>query len=137
MKVNGLKDLKKRLKGFVDVSVGVNDPSVMEYAPVMEYGSIVNNIPARHFLTRSISENQEIINKQVQDLSKRVMSGSLDPDEACRKLGVILVTIVKGHINGGNFPPALKPDTIKAKGHAKQMIDTGALHDAIRYKVNR
>lgn len=130
-----LKDIKKRLLGFVDVAVGVDDPSVMEYAPVMEYGSVVNNIPQRRFLTRSIAENQEIIDKQVRDLSKRVMDGSLDPDDATRKLGVILVTIVKGHINGGNFPPELKPSTIKAKGHSKQMIDTGALHDAIKYKV--
>ena len=129
--------IKAAIMSMPTVDVGIIDlPHVAVYAAVHEYGSSDGHTPARRWLTSSIEKNSGAVNSAIAAATAAVLDGRLKATVAADLAGKDIADIVRAHVNGGSFPPPLDPATVKRKGFAKQMVDTGAMRDAITARVN-
>lgn len=129
--------IKAAITRMPTVDVGIIDrPDIAVYAAVHEYGSSDGNTPARRWLTSSIEKNSGAVNSAIASATAAVLDGRLRSAEAADMAGKDIADIVRAHVNGGSFPPPLDPATVKRKGFSKQMVDTGAMRDAITSRVN-
>lgn len=146
----GLKDLQKNLKSRRYAKVGIvkgksanNRSGTAEInnaglGLVHEYGSIIGNIPARSFLRLPFAEKRKEFVKKVRviimnEIAKKDGDRMIfDKMGAQGKAIVLLAFATRGF---GKWEP-LKPATIKAKGSATPLIDSGQLRQAIEYEVS-
>lgn len=129
--------IKSTLLGMPTVDVGILDPSVATYAAVQEFGSADGRVPARHWQTRSIEENGQVIQAAVAAATAAILDRRVSKRAAADNLGADVADIVRAHVNSANFPPPLKPATIAAKGHSKAMVDSGKMMQSITHRVNK
>lgn len=129
--------IKAAITRMPTVDVGIIDrPDVAVYAMVHEYGSSDGGTPARRWLTSSIEKNSGAVNSAIASATAAVLDGRLNARAAAYLAGKDVADIVRAHVNGGDFPPALKTATVRQKGFAKPMVDTGRMRDAITSRVN-
>ena len=129
--------IKAAITRMPTVDVGIIDrPDIAIYAMVHEYGSSDGSTPARRWLTSSIEKNSGAVNSAIASATAAVLDGRLQSRRAAELAGKDVADIIRAHVNGGDFPPALKPATVRQKGFAKQMVDTGSMRDAITSRVN-
>ena len=129
--------IKAAITHMPTVDVGIVDrPDIAVYAMVHEYGSSDGSTPARRWLTSSIEKNSGAVNSAIASATAAVLDGRLRSAEAADMAGKDIADIVRAHVNGGSFPPPLNPATVKRKGFSKQIVDTGAMRDAITSRVN-
>ena len=103
---------------------------IAEYATHNEYGT--EKIPSRPFMATSADEN-----KGWNAPVKRAISGIIDGAEVISELNTVgkkMKDDIKKNVGTHRFKP-LKPSTVKKKGHDIQLIDSGALYDAIDFEV--
>lgn len=129
-----LDSILKALRGPLAVDVGVFDPEVAVYAAVHEYGTSDATTPARRWLTKGIEDNGMPVESAMAAAGTALVSGKR-PEDVMGDLGADVADIVRAHLNSANFPPPLKADTVKRKGHSKQLVHTGKMRDAIDHKV--
>ena len=129
--------IKAAITSMPTVDVGIIDrPDIAVYAAVHEYGSSDGHTPARRWLMSSIEKNSGAVNSAIAAATAAVLDGRLKSATAADLAGKDIADIVRAHVNGGSFPPPLGPATVKRKGFAKQMVDTGVMRDAITSRVN-
>ena len=95
---------------FDDGKKEPNKTSVYDVAVYNEFGT--SHIPARPFMRQTVDNHEQEWADMSQKLEDRVASGR------------------------GKFKPN-SPKTIKRKGSAKPLIDTGLMRESITYKVNK
>ena len=103
---------------------------IAEYATYNEYGT--KKIPSRPFMATSADEN-----KGWSTSVKNAVKGIIDGAEVISQMNTVgekMKTDIKKNIGTYRFKP-LKPATVKKKGHDIQLIDSGALYDAIDFEV--
>lgn len=103
---------------------------IAEYATYNEYGT--EKIPSRPFMATSADEN-----KGWSTSVKNAVKGIIDGAEVISQMNTVgekMKTDIKKNIGTYRFKP-LKPATVKKKGHDIQLIDSGALYDAIDFEV--
>jgi len=128
--------IKAAILRMPTVDVGVLDPDVAVYAAVHEYGSSDGNTPARRWLTKGIEDNGMAVQSAMAATASAILGQRTSKAKAVDNLGADVADIVRAHVNSGNFPPALKTETVRRKGHAKQMVDSGRMMQSITHRVN-
>lgn len=93
-------------------------------------------IPERPFMRNAMRENKDKYRKQMREFAKRITRGEMTRDQALDQLGIIAQGDVLKSIKSLSDPPnsAL---TIELKGSANPLVDTGAMRDAVTYKVDK
>ena len=107
--------------------------SIAEYAYWNEFGT--KNIPARPFFRNAISDNSDTWAGSIKSQLKTM--GITDKnvvEKALKRTGKLMRSDIQQSISKGGFKP-LKPATIKKKGQATPLVDTGDMRNAIRYEV--
>ncbi|MES2587006.1 MAG: hypothetical protein V4536_08815 [Pseudomonadota bacterium] len=148
-KVSGGEIAKRRLGQFVgtvktigDSQVRVGVPSNLAYpngtpvilvASVHEFG-VPGKVPERPFLRKSITEGSESLNKVNASNLKAVFNQKMQATVGLERLGIKASGLVQQFIRAGNFQ-SLSPETVKAKGSSKALIDTGLLIQSITHEV--
>jgi hypothetical protein len=135
-----IRDLARGSGG--KVAVGVLEGPVREDSnltnaqlySIHEHGAPQAGIPARPSLGPTIDEKKGEYAKLASRLGDMMLTGSMGEEQALALLGERAVADVHRTIQRG-VPPPNTTATIKAKGSSKQLIDTGAMNQAITYEV--
>lgn len=141
----GMKALEERFRELSRVSVVVGYPgggpmhesgemTVAALAIVHEYGVPDRNIPSRPFMRQTWQNNKRDTKDKARLAFGSVLKGRWTPYQALSRMGLDYEDKIRATIDDGNFKP-LKPDTIKAKGSSKPLIDTGDLRRRVTSKV--
>lgn len=130
-----------KIKAFIldlpTVDVGVLDPDVAIYAAVHEYGSSDGHTPPRRWLTKGIEDNGMAVQAAMAATATAILDQRVTKAKAVDNLGADVADIVRAHVNSANFPPPLKTETVRRKGHAKAMVDSGKMMESITHRVNK
>jgi len=124
-------------KGNDDVRVGLpkgsNDypdgTSVIMVAAVHEFGSHSRNVPQRSYLRSTLISNRRKYKNIFRRLSKKIVQGKINKEEALNILGLLLQTDIRQKITDINSPP------LKSR-EGNPLVDTGHLRQSIIYKVD-
>lgn len=106
---------------------------IAEYAYYNEFGT--KNIPPRPFFRNAISDNADTWAGSIKNQLKTM--GVTDKnvvEKALKRTGQLMRSDIQQSISIGGFKP-LKPATIKRKGKATPLVDTGDMRNAISYEV--
>ena len=141
---NGLEDHFKGLnKAKKHVTIGIQQDahdysdgtSVLMVAQIGEYGNAANNIPPRHFLSRSVEMDKSWYTSKIKKVLKAYDKKSKFITTAFNEMGRKGVARVQSYIEQNNIGmTSNKPSTIAAKGGNQPMVDTGHLVRQIDYK---
>jgi hypothetical protein len=104
-----------------------------EEAIINEFGSKNMHVPARHFISGTITA------KDASEAATKVMevaSVGGDIDQALNTAGSKMAEKIRERIYRGDFKPNA-PATIKAKGFDHPLMDTSRLADAINHRLVR
>lgn len=110
------------------------DLSMYELGAVHEFGSPSRGIPARPFITPSITSNQEKYKKMLRAQAKQLIFRRVSLNTALSIVGEAAKSDIQKYMLSASFTP-LKPETIKRKGSSKPLIDTGQMRNAITYEI--
>jgi hypothetical protein len=88
------------------------------------------NIPARPWLAPGVASG----NDEYVKIIERTLADGGTPGEALNKVGVVAAGKVKKYMTDLKSPPNAK-STIKAKGSANPLIDSGAMRSSVDFKV--
>jgi len=131
---NNIPNLKAKIKELSSkkVKVGIiGDAELATIAGANEFG-VPGRIPERAFLRITMGK------KSTLDDAERFIEGIFDrnqnPDQILDSLGSSLVSSVQDTIES-NLQPANAESTIKRKGSAMTLQDTGRMKQAITYKI--
>ncbi|MGL4998724.1 MAG: hypothetical protein ACRC5T_07115 [Cetobacterium sp.] len=117
-------------KGTINDYIGIfasTDKEEAKKAIFNEFGTA--KAPPRPFLVPTYIDNEKWINQQVLKSLKKLES----PRLFMNVISLRLVEKVKHKINTMKHPK-LAPSTIKKKGHAKLLIETGDMLNSIKHK---
>lgn len=93
-------------------------------------------IPARPFLSDAFdSYNKDWNNKALSQVGL-VIDGKKDTQTALSTIGNVMERDIKKQIASGDFTPN-SPATVRQKGSARPLIDTGRMRQSIRYIVRK
>lgn len=120
---------------------GKNGVSIPFYASCNEYGTYGSGsewqrIPARPFMGRTADE-QKMWRTPITQAVDRIIgkaNGTVDVKLELMSVGEKMKKDIKNNIGQNKYTP-LAPSTVARKGHNIQLMDTGALYDAIDYEV--
>lgn len=101
---------------------------------IQEYGSADGHIPERSFLRVPLRQNEDALKGMFRKLMKQVTAGEVTMYSAMDQVGARAAGLSKEAIESG-IAPANAPSTIKRKGSATPLVDTGALSQAITHVV--
>ncbi|MGL6147829.1 MAG: hypothetical protein ACRC1V_05080 [Plesiomonas sp.] len=124
-----LGDTGKRVTVGVHESAGAKDGSDLTVATVAAINHFGNeHIPARPFLDVGVISKIDRINKVIND------SGGENLDHALDVVGLVAVGAVQEYMTDLQAP-ANSAETIRRKGSANPLIDSGQLKQSITYQV--
>jgi len=131
---NRIPELTQQLKALdgKKIQVGVlGDGDLAVIAGANEFG-VPGRIPERAFL-RITMDKKDTISKAVR-FAERIFDRNQDPNQILDAMGASLVSSVQDTIESNIAPPNAEA-TIKKKGSAKTLQDTGRLKQGITYKI--
>ncbi len=107
-----------------------------DIARVNNFGSKSRNIPARPFGTTLMPR----FGKKIADFYKKeiatVLKGKRKLKAALNRIGFVAAGYMKQNLSTGKWKPNA-PITIKMKGSAKPLIDTGQMRQAITWVIRK
>lgn len=157
-----LAELEKDLS-YVDVGITAKDGAQGEFplaqlAAVQEFGTVINvtpkmrrflgatglhlkadtkeiTIPSRSFMRGTFDEQENTLAKRADELERTILKGKISKRLALSELGQMhRQQIQKNMKTQGKYAPN-HPYTVKQKGSANELIDTGRLRQAIDFEV--
>lgn len=90
-------------------------------------------IPERPFMANAVREGRGKYRSLMRADAKGILDGSGSLDRTMRRLGELAKGDIQSHI--GSTGPANSPVTVGLKGSSTPLIDTGAMRQAVTYKV--
>ena len=117
--------------GFLEGSTEADGTSVPLIAAVQEFGSPTEGIPARPFFRSMVDAKSPGWGAAVAAILK---ANDYDATNALEQLGEGIKGQLQQSIIDTNAPP-LAPATVKAKGSAKPLIDTGTMIKSVDWEV--
>lgn len=117
--------------GFLSNARYPDSTLVSMVAAIHNYGAPRANIPPRPFFSNMIKAKSPEWPKAIAGLLKAT---DYDVNQTLRLTGEAIKGQLQQSIRDTDSPP-LKPATIRRKGFAKPLIDTGALLNAVDYNV--
>lgn len=136
------KRYMKQLKELADleVCVGYQDgetyddgTSLAEVAAYNELGSSTS--PARPFMRQSFENHGSELQKACDNVNAVLAKGGT-AEQALNTLGVFCKGLVQEEIVEGGFAPNAE-STIKQKGSAQPLIDSGLMRQSVNYVVRK
>jgi hypothetical protein len=127
---------KKRVLVGIPASSGVYEDGapLAVIGAVQEFGSADGRIPERSFLRVPLHQNTDNIKKGFSSLAGKVSRGEISAFQMLDQIGARAAGYCKEAIEAG-IQPANAPSTVKRKGSATPLIDTGVLRNAITHVV--
>lgn len=117
--------------GFLEGGTYPDGTSVPLVAAVQEFGSPAHNIPPRPYFRGMIQKHQDEWPGQIATLLNRT---GYDAGRTLGQMGELIAGELRQSIRDLTSPP-LAPATVKRKGFAKPLVDTGHLLNSIDYEV--
>lgn len=125
--------------GFPVGAKGVGVPaypggaSIIDVAIWNEFGTS-GGISPRPFMKNATPELQSNFKKRLKEAQPHINAGDYDVRTAYEAISVESEGIIRSSIDAGGYAPNA-PETIKRKGSAKPLIDTGAMRGHATSKV--
>ena len=111
---------------------GGQPATIPQIATFQEYGT--KHIPSRSFIRSTFDEKKEEWVKLVTRLETSVSRGAISQDVLYNLLGIKIQSDIQTKIERLKTPPN-SPLTIKLKGSANPLIDTGRMKNSITYEI--
>jgi hypothetical protein len=92
-------------------------------------------IPERPFMRNAIRDNTAKYKQAMATSAAKILRGETAMATVLSKLGIAAQADIQGEISSLTSPP-LSPVTIARKGSSKPLIDTGAMRQAVTWKVD-
>lgn len=139
-------DLPRSITGPTKVKVGfpagMSDGLTVSKAVWNEFGTRGGRsgggwggpIPERPFMRNAMRSNQGKYRAAMKAEAKMILRGSGSLARTMSKLGIVASQDIKANI--GSTGPGNSPVTIELKGSSTPLIDTGAMRQAVTYKVD-
>lgn len=138
------KELKRQIPKIknAEVTVGIQSDAgsgedgtpIAAYAFFNEVGT-KRGIPERPFMRDTVDKQRGKWGKVADAAISSILAGTRTPEAGFSLLGTVAEADIKEAIVSGDWAPNAQ-STIYRKGSSKPLIDTGAMRQAIRYKVN-
>jgi hypothetical protein len=129
----------KRRKRYMSL-VAKNLVNNAQLVYIHTHGSPVKHIPARPIIEPALAdaENMALYMPELEAAAKAALEGEVDQvAQHLQRAGLIAQNVVRAwFVSPKNAWAPNAPSTIKAKGSARPLIDTGALRKAITYVVS-
>lgn len=133
------KELEKLSK--IEVQVGFqrgeasyeDGTDLVDIAAYNEYGS--SDTPARPFMKQSFENHGDELQKACDRVNQTLSAGGT-AETALKQLGVYAKGLVQQEIVDGGFAPN-SPSTIKKKGSAHPLIDSGTMRQSVNYVIKK
>lgn len=128
------------IEGIPETSVwvgvrGERGQHLVNYATVNEYGSADGRVPERSFLRRTVDNyGSQYADELESYLDAQLAGDAQQAEQRLNMLGVRAVSDVQMTITELRHPPNA-PSTIRRKGSANPLMDTGRLRQGIDYEV--
>ena len=106
---------------------------LVEVVAYNEFGT--STIPPRPFMKQSFENHPDKLGEIREQIIKRLLSGA-SAEQAMNEAGVFLKGLMQEEIVTGEFVPNA-PSTIKKKGSATPLIDTGQMRQSVNYIVRK
>lgn len=119
----------------VGFPAGKASTAVVDRAIWNHYGTS-RGIPPRPFLLNAIRKNRGEYLRFLKSSGAKVLRGDMSLDTAMRQLGIMAQGDIQEEITNLRDPPNA-PSTIKAKGSANPLIDTGEMRSKVTWQVKR
>lgn len=92
-------------------------------------------IPERPFLANAMRDNRGKYSDGMQTAARAILRGEYDMRGALSKLGILAQGDVQAEITALSSPPN-SPVTIALKGSSNPLIDSGAMRQAVTWKID-
>ena len=133
------KELEKLMKLEVQVGFQAGEKTyedgtdLVDVAAYNEYGS--SDTPARPFMKQSFENHEDELQKACDRVNQTLNKGGT-AEAGLKELGVFVKGLVQDEIVDGGFEPNA-PSTIKQKGSAQPLIDTGTMRQSVNYVIKK
>lgn len=117
-------------QGDVTEESGVD---ICDVAAFNELGT--EHIPSRPFMRQSIDGNADKITEFMQSKVDEIIGGKT-ADQVLKEIGIFQKGLVQETIKEGDFAPNA-PATIRKKGSATPLIDTGLMRQSVNYQIKK
>lgn len=118
--------------GFLAGSTYPGGTPVAMIAAIQNYGAPRAGIPPRPFFTNMIAAKSP---EWPQTMRNLLVANNYNTKKTLELMGEGIKGQLQQSIRDTNSPP-LKPATIRRKGHAKPLIDTGQLINSVNFEVS-
>lgn len=92
-------------------------------------------IPERPFMRNALRNNSRKYTAALAKSAQQILRGEVAVSTVLSKLGIMAQGDIQQEITSLNSPPN-SPVTIALKGSSKPLIDTGAMRQAVTWKLN-
>lgn len=115
--------------GFLSDASSPNGTNVAMIAAIQNFGG--GNIPPRPFFSNMVAAKSPEWPKAIGDL---LVANDYDVEKTLNITGQAIAGQLRQSVIDTNSPP-LAPSTIRRKGHAKVLVDTGHLLQSIDHEI--
>lgn len=120
--------------GFHEDSGGYeNGMTVASVAALNEFGA--SHMPARPFMKQSFESHEDELMDICEKGTALIANGGT-AERALKQIGVFAKGLIQDVIASGDFAPNA-PSTIKKKGSAQPLIDSGHMRQSVNYKIKK
>lgn len=112
---------------------GGSSADVVDVAAYNELGT--SDTPARPFMRQSFENHQPELQKACDRVNTVLAKGGT-AETALKELGAFAKGLVQEEIVDGDFEPN-KPSTIKKKGSAQPLIDSGLMRQSVNFVIKK
>lgn len=110
--------------------------SVAYVAAIQEFGAPAVGIPPRPFMQPTVKEKKDTWVKIIEKQLPKVALGKMSAFDVLDLVGISAAADIQTKISSIYTPPNA-PATIRAKGSAKPLIDTGLMLASVQNAVNK
>lgn len=130
---NGVRAAGMKSETDKAVEEGTPYPLALQ-AYIREHGSPAYRVPPRPFLEPGIEKHLDMVESGMKAALQDVLDGG-DGRAQRERLGATMAAKVQAYFQEDNGWPPNAPSTIKKKGSAQPLVDTGALRQSITYII--
>ena len=130
---NGVRAAGMKAETDKAVEEGTPYPLALQ-AYIKEHGSPAYRVPPRPFLEPGIEKHLNLVESGMKAALQDVLDGG-DGRAQRERLGATMAAKVQAYFQEDNGWPPNAPSTIKKKGSAQPLVDTGALRQSITYII--
>ena len=130
---NGVRAAGMKAETDKAVEEGTPYPLALQ-AYIKEHGSPAYRVPPRPFLEPGVEKHLDMVESGMKAALLDVLNGG-DGRAQRERLGDTMAAKVQAYFQEDNGWPPNAPSTIKKKGSAQPLVDTGALRQSITYII--